>query len=950
MTKPSVFISYSHKDKEWVKDYLLTNLEKNGILCHIDYRDFEIGKPSLYCMEEAVETCDKTILVYTPDWIDSEFSQFEGVILQTDSPLNLNKKIVPLKLKQCDIPKRLKILNYADFTDKTEWDTQLNRVIVQIKKDLELTPDKKTYSPLDAKHIDITRLPQTGFELFGRQKELTLLNEAWESGATNIVSFVAYGGVGKSTLVNKWVEKMRWDNYRGAEKVYAWSFYSQGTKEQVTSADMFINDTLEWFGDAEPEKGSPWDKGKRLAKLINIHNTLLILDGLEPLQTGEKVEKGKIKDPALETLIKELAKNNKGLCVITTRVHVPELDRYTKKTKQENLEHISDEAGRKLLETRRISGSENELERMVQQFGNHALAINLLAEYLRIFENHPLEEANNIPNLNIPDEQGKHARRIIEAFAKHFGSASAEYQLLSILGLFDRPVPIDAIKAIVQNNPVSGLSDKITDTSGNGWLTTLENLREHKLLFKKSEHRPETLDCHPLIREHFGEKLEQQNPDGWKEAHARLYEYYKNKPKKEFPDTLEEMEPLFAAVMHGCLAGKHQEAMDDVYWKRIKRGNEQYIYHKLGAFGADLSCLSCFFETLWDKPSSGLTEHDKGSTLSWAGFALRAVGRLSEAAQPMKAGLEMRIEQSYDVEVARIASNLSELYLTLGDVASAQKYGAQGVTFADRSGDDLQKSTRNARFADVYHQAGKLNDAEKLFIEAENMQKKIQPEYPWLYGLSGFQFCDLLLSMGKYQDVLESARTTIKIANQLSHLLSIALDKLTIGKALMLQALTSPLEGGCLEEAPDYLNQAVDGLREAGHQQYLPSGLLVCATLSRHQKDFSKSWADLDEAWEIAEYGQMRLHLTDYHLEACRNIRSQLTIDSPPGRRGRASKQLANNTYVIIEDGETLSLSKEEMQAKFQEHFKEAERLVKETGYHRRDGELDDLRPPKTVG
>ena len=48
MNKPSGFTSYSHKDKEWVTDYLLTNLEKNGIACHLDYRDFEIGKHSLY--------------------------------------------------------------------------------------------------------------------------------------------------------------------------------------------------------------------------------------------------------------------------------------------------------------------------------------------------------------------------------------------------------------------------------------------------------------------------------------------------------------------------------------------------------------------------------------------------------------------------------------------------------------------------------------------------------------------------------------------------------------------------------------------------------------------------------------------------------------------------------------------------------------------------------------
>ena len=139
-------------------------------------------------------------------------------------------------------------------------------------------------------------------------------------------------------------------------------------------------------------------------------------------------------------------------------------------------------------------------------------------------------------------------------------------------------------------------------------------------------------------------------------------------------------------------------------------------------------------------------------------------------------------------------------------------------------------------------------------------------------------------------------------------------------------------------EADDYLNQAVAGLREAGAQEFIPRGLFARATLSRHQKDFRKSWADLDEAREIAVYGQMRLHLTDYHLEACRNIREQLSA---------FSYQPSAKHYQIVEDGEELSLTKEEMQTRFQEHFKEAERLVKETGYHRRDGELEELKSEK---
>ena len=173
-----VFISYSHKDENGVKDYLLKNIEEKGLPCHIDYRDFEIGVLSIVNMERAVEMCEKTILVFTPNWIGSEWGQFEGVLLQTESPMNLQKKILPLMLEKCELPKRLKIFTYADFTDKAEWDTQLERVIKQIKTDFEITePKKKIYPSLEDHHIDITRLPQTGFELIGRHEELTLLND-----------------------------------------------------------------------------------------------------------------------------------------------------------------------------------------------------------------------------------------------------------------------------------------------------------------------------------------------------------------------------------------------------------------------------------------------------------------------------------------------------------------------------------------------------------------------------------------------------------------------------------------------------------------------------------------------------------------------------------------------------------------------------------------------------
>ncbi len=115
------------------------------------------------------------------------------------------------------------------------------------------------------------------------------------------------------------------DNYRGAEAVYAWSFYSQGTG-RTTSADEFINEALKFFGYDGPKLTSPWDKGDLLADLIQKQRTLLLLDGMGPLQSPHEFNRGEVQDPALKVLLERLAEENPGLCVVTTREHVADLE------------------------------------------------------------------------------------------------------------------------------------------------------------------------------------------------------------------------------------------------------------------------------------------------------------------------------------------------------------------------------------------------------------------------------------------------------------------------------------------------------------------------------------------------------------------------------------------------------------------------------------------------
>ena len=232
-------------------------------------------------------------------------------------------------------------------------------------------------------------------------------------------------------------------------------------------------------------------------------------------------------------------------------------------------------------------------------------------------------------------------------------------------------------------------------------------------------------------------------------------------PNEHRPDSLAEMAPLFQAVHHGCQAGRRQEALDEVYNDRIVRQGEFYLTKKLGAFGADLGLVASFFDPPFEHPAADLTEPDRAWLLNQAAFRLRALGRLGEAVAPMRAGLEMAVEQEDWKQAAISASNLSELQLTLGEVAAAVASGEAAINHADRSGDAFWRMGNRTTLADARHQAGEVAAAQALFEEAEGMQAEDQPGYARLYSLQGYRYCDLLLTLGQAEAVRERASQTL---------------------------------------------------------------------------------------------------------------------------------------------------------------------------------------------
>jgi hypothetical protein len=495
---------------------------------------------------------------------------------------------------------------------------------------------RKPPARLAPEKISVARLPVTGSDIFGREEDIAFLDRAWGKQNVNVVAIVAWAGVGKSTLVNHWLRRMATKHYRSAELVFGWSFYRQGTSGGTSSGDEFLDAALTWFGDPDPRLGTAWEKGERLAKLVAHRRTLLVLDGLEPLQNPPGPQEGRLREPGLQALLRELAAFNSGLCVITTRLAIADIAEHGRTSALRlDLERISSDAGARLLGALGVKGDEKRLRDASDEFSGHCLALTLLGSYLTDAYSGDIRRREEVSARLAHDvRQGGHARKVIESYQTWFGEGP-ELSVLRMLGLFDRPADEKALGALLQSPAIRGLTEPLVNLELTEWRTVLARLRRARLLAGEDPHNPGHLDAHPLVREYFGGQLRSQRTEAWKECNGRLYEYYRTLAP-QLPKTFREMEPLFLAVTCACNVGLYREALHEIYIPRIQRGKACFAANVLGARGALLSVLVHFFEDgRWGSPlettsdGKNLTAEDQLFVLMQAALYLTATRGLA---------------------------------------------------------------------------------------------------------------------------------------------------------------------------------------------------------------------------------------------------------------------------------------------------------------------------------
>ena len=216
----------------------------------------------------------------------------------------------------------------------------------------------------------------------------------------NVISLVAEGGAGKSSVLNEWLVRLQRRGYAGAEVVLGWSFDSQGSKERATSAEGFLS----WVVDqlkVTPSSNTSSAKAAAIAESLAQRRVSLALDGVEPLQHGPGSEFRKIKDLGLRELLRRAAANppsaRRGLIVLTTRTAVLDIDRWRKTSAPViELDKLNDVAGAELLKDDGAWGTAAQLKEAVEAFDGHALALSLVAGFLRETQNGDVRRRDHV--------------------------------------------------------------------------------------------------------------------------------------------------------------------------------------------------------------------------------------------------------------------------------------------------------------------------------------------------------------------------------------------------------------------------------------------------------------------------------------------------------------------------------------------------------------------------
>ena len=216
-------------------------------------------------------------------------------------------------------------------------------------------------------------------------------------------------------------------------------------------------------------------------------------------------------------------------------------------------------------------------------------------------------------------------------------------------------------------------------------------------------------------------------------------------------------------------------------------------------------------------------------------------------------------------EKIRHALSLSDAHLKAGDLQKALDFAQQGLKHARETEDQQRLIWPLSRIAALHHFSGLYSESETFFNQALALTIPTDKGSPSLSGQAGFQYLDLLSSMGQNKDLasrftyLKDIREYFKIGNE-DH----AWDALTSAKLSLIEPRF---------DVPTNLSQvrahfrSLDEARELLSPETMLQFLSLKAQFHQMQQHFDQAEQCLKDALDLAENKKLELFKADLLLE-----------------------------------------------------------------------------------
>jgi tetratricopeptide (TPR) repeat protein len=711
--KKDFFISYNRADREWA-EWVAWHLEETGhYSVAIQAWDFGPGSNFVLEMDRAIQECERVLAVLSPDYVSSLFTKPEWAAYFAQDPTSEQRRIISLRVRECELKGLLAPIVYADIVGKPE--NEAKSLLVDAVKIGRRKPEsapvfpgrKTTNKPRFPGALpDIWRVPHLRNPNFTEPgRRLTEMRDALHSGkpAALTQALAGLGGVGKTQLAIEYA-------YRYAAD-YGIVWWMRSEQAATLAADYAALATALCLPEKDATEQAAIVAAVRDA-LQHRRDWLLVFDNANA--------PGEIRDylPAMG-----------GHVLITSRHSawggVAQAMPVKKWAPEVAAEFLLKRTGQTDADTAKELARELDfLPLALEQAAAYIDSTQkTLPGYLRMFREHHLDLLNRgRPGTDYPATVQTTWEFAFQGLETESPNGIALLQLCAFLAPDD--IPCDVIVSGAEYLPAP-LAKTVTD--GLALDDAVSCLRRYSLIDASGE---ATFSMHRLVQVVIRDRLDVSARFCWAEAALKVV----NKAFPHESDDVRTWKECDRLLPHAMVAVDLAEALG-VDPQPIGRLLNQIGVYALGR--AEYEKARAAFERALriDERAFGPQDVRVGVRLTNLGNALKALGDLAGAKAAHERAVEID-EKAYGPDhpdVATDVNNLGSVLRHLGDLAGAKAAFERALAIDERAlgPDHANVATRLNNIGSILQETGDLPGAKAAYERALKIDEEIfGPDHP----------------------------------------------------------------------------------------------------------------------------------------------------------------------------------------------------------------------------